>query len=708
MAACIRRTFAVLALFGSLTTTAPLWAQESAALQEVVVTAQKRAENLQQTPVSMAAINSDEVLRLGITNVASLTNAVPDLHIMPFGSASTTLEVFIRGVGQVDSQVTEDSPVGIYLNGVYIARPVGLGTDIADIDRIEVLRGPQGTLYGRNTTGGAINILTTKPQDTFGASELVTAGNYGAWRSQTILNLPVTDTLAVRGVFDWNKRDGWLTNNGLGEDFSAYNQQSGRFDMRWHPSEAIDVDYSYDRSKNVYTSDYYHLTEPSPNFAFLPAQPDRLGQTTLPNPFMDSNDLIWGHTLTVTIGTPIGEVKSISAYRETHSYNYQDFSANTFLAIYRNDPIIISQHQVSEELQLVGSTPSKQFDYIAGLYYFKEGANSDDTDKVDIASVDVHNFVSANNQTYAAYGQLTWRPTAQSPWAVTVGARYTKDKREADNLVAAPGSTEYDNTSPTFILAYQPTSALNFYGKVVQGYKAGGFNWREGNFNDPFGPEKITTYELGAKTEWLEHRLRWNVAVFYSDYKDMQLDILVPNQPDPTLTRTENAGKAKVSGVETEFTFALLQNLRVNLNYAYLHNEITEVEGDNPDLWHLPGAPKNSVFVGADWDIAHTAIGLLSANASYSYRSESLTQAREVIGDGATAPSYSLVDLRVSLSGNGCITAKTECLLAGWVRNLTDSQWQADPFGSFSGLHAIKMTNYGTPRTFGVDFRVKF
>jgi iron complex outermembrane receptor protein len=708
MGACLKRTLAVLAVFGSVAGLGPVWAQELTGLQEVVVTAQKREENLQQTPVSMEAITAEEILRQGITNVASLTNQVPDLHIMPFGSASTTLEVFIRGVGQVDSQVTEDSPVGIYLNGVYIARPVGLGTDIADIQRIEVLRGPQGTLYGRNTTGGAINILTTKAENTFSASELVTAGNYGAWRSQSIVNLPLGDTLAVRAVFDWNKRDGWLTNNGVGEDFSAYNQQSGRFDMRWRPNDKVDVEYSYDRSKNVYTSDYYHLTEPSPAFSFLPAQPDRLGQTTLPNPYMDSNDLIWGHTLTVSIGTPIGEVKSITAYRETYSYNYQDFAANTSLAIYRNDPIIISQHQTSEELQLLGSSANKQFEYIGGLYFFKEGANSDDTDKIDIVPVDSRTVVAANNRTYAVYGQATWRPTAESPWALTVGARYTKDKREADNYVATPGSTTYDNTSPTFILAYQPTPNLNFYGKVVQGYKAGGFNWREGNFNDPFGPEKITTYEVGAKTEWLEHSLRWNVAVFYSDYKDMQLDILVPNQPDPTLTRTENAGKAKVSGVETEFTYAPIQSLRFNLNYAYLYNDITQVEGDDPNLWRLPGAPKNSVYFGIDWDIAHTPIGLLNANANYSWRSESFTQAREVQGDGATAPAYSLADLRLSLSGTGCITTHTECMVAAWVRNLTDSHWEADPFGSFSGLHAIKMTNYGTPRTFGIDFRVKF
>src|ERR1700683_36777 len=282
---------------------------DEAVLQEVTVTAQKREENLQDTPISLVALGAADLEQRAITNVADLANYVPDLHILPFGSASTTLEVFIRGVGQVDSQVTEDSPVAIYLNGVYVARPVGLATDQADIERIEVLRGPQGTLYGRNTTGGAINIITTSPQDTLGASELVSFGNFGAVRSQSMVNVPVTDNFSIRASLDWNKRDGWVTNYGVGDDWSSYDQLSGRIDMRWRLNDALTVDYSYDRGKNDYTSDLYQLTIPSPAFSYLPAQPSRLSSTTLAAPYQPSNDLISGHTLTVTVATGIGEFK---------------------------------------------------------------------------------------------------------------------------------------------------------------------------------------------------------------------------------------------------------------------------------------------------------------------------------------------------------------------------------------------------------------
>jgi iron complex outermembrane recepter protein len=710
MMTCRRAALVLMGICGAAMAMSPALAAE-AALEEVIVTAQKKEQDLQQTPISLEAFSADTLEQRGITNVADLANQVPDLHIMPFGSASTTLNIFIRGVGAVDSQVTEDPPVGIYLNGVYIARPVGLSTDQADLERIEVLRGPQGTLYGRNTTGGAINIITARPDSQLGGSELVSLGNYGAVRSQSMVNLPVSDTLYVRASLDWSTRDGWLRNTGVGADFSAYDQLSGRVDLRWKPLEAVTVDYSYDQAKDVYSSDYYHLTEPTAAFDFLPAQPHRLGATTLAAPFQDSNDLVSGHTLTIAVQTPAGEVKSITAYRDLHSYAYQDFSGNETVTIYRNDPIIVRQHQISQEFQLVGSTPGKLFDYIGGLYYFDENAASFDTDRIDLYDVTEINNVEARNKTYAAYGQLTFRPSADSRWAYTVGGRYTKDDRYANNLLDVPGSTgstDYSNFSPSATVEFQPTNAVNLYAKAVEGYKAGGFNWREGNFENPFGPEKIITYELGWKTEWLQHRLRWNNAIFYSDYKDIQLDIIVPGQPNPTLTETKNAGKARVAGDETELNFALTEGFRVGLSYAYLYNDIVEVAGDNASLWHLAAAPKNSVNANLDWDLLKFTFGTLNFKADYSWRGESFTTSRDVIGDGATVPSYGLADASLSLIGENWLGHGSKCRVSAWVRNIGDTQYLLDPFGSFSGLHAIKLSNYGTPRTFGIDFKVAF
>jgi len=692
-------------LFAGVAFAAPL-ASADPALEEIIVTAQKRTENLQSTPISLEAFKAETLEERGITNIGQLAAVVPNLRIVPFGVSPTTLRIYIRGVGVVDSQVTEDPPVGVYLNGVYVARPVGLSLDVAEIERIEVLRGPQGTLYGRNTTGGAINIITAKPNNQFGGSQLFSFGNYGAVHSQTALNVPVTDRLFVRGAFDWNRRDGWLKNTGGGPDFSGYDRWAGRFDVRWLPLDSLTVDYSFDRSESEYTPDYYHLTTPSPAFSFLPAQPHRLDSAALPHPLIESRDLALGHTLTLTVDTPIGEAKSISAYREVHSFAYQDYSGNPFLGVYRNNPFRLTQDQFSQEFQLVGATDSKTLEYIAGLYYFQERGLENAVDIVDLVPLPLPRKDLAYNKTYAAYGQATWHPDFLPDWSLTVGGRYTMDKRQADNFVSSRAEARSYNFSPTFVVNYQAMDNVSIYAKLASGYKSGGYNLRQASFAASFGPEKLTSYELGWKTEWLSRRLRWNTALFYEDYKDIQLDILVPNQPDPTLTVTRNAGKANVEGIETDLDAAVTDSLRAQISYAYLYNVIDEVQGDNASLWRLPNAPKHAVTATVDWDIANFSFGVLDAAVDFSWRSKSFTGARIRPGDDVMA--YALTDLRISLSGDDWFRDGTSNRITAWVRNLADTEYFNDTFGSFSGLHATKVSTYGLPRTFGVDFKVKF
>ena len=333
------------------------------ALEEVIVTAQRREQNLQETPISIAAFGEDEIERRRITNIADLAAIVPNLRIVPFGVSPTTLRIYIRGVGVVDSQVTQDPPVGIYLNGVYVARPVGLTLDQAGIERVEVLRGPQGTLYGRNTTGGAINIITKKPGDKLEFSQLVGAGNYNAVRSQTTLSGPLGDKFSAGVSYTLDKRDGWLENTGEGKDFSEYDRDAWRVDLQFRPTDSLTFDYSYDGSQADYTADYYHLTEAALPGAFvpgLPTQPDRLDETTLATPFQGSDDESSGHTLTISADTSVGEFKSITAYREVEANAYNDFSGNTFLTIYRNDPFYDAPAPVLPGAAVVRQQPCRK------------------------------------------------------------------------------------------------------------------------------------------------------------------------------------------------------------------------------------------------------------------------------------------------------------------------------------------------------------
>jgi iron complex outermembrane receptor protein len=676
-------------------------------LAEITVTAQKRVQNLQDTPISIAAFGAEEIERRGIAKLSDLAPSVPNLRIIPFGVSPTTLRVYIRGVGVVDSQVTQDPPVGIYMNGVYIARPVGLSLDIPDIERIEVLRGPQGTLYGRNTTGGAVNIITTKPNDKFGFSQLVSAGNYDSIKSQTSVNLPIIDGLFARASFTLNKRDGWLKNTGQGRDFSERDAKAGRVDLRWKPNEVFTMDYDYDHSVNDYTADYYHLIKAAPPGAFvpgLPEQPNRLDNASLLAPFGRSNDKAIGHTLTVSVRTHVGEFKSISAYRKVESFSYQDFSANPFATIYQNNPFTLHQDQTSQEFQLVGSNDAKSFDYVTGVYYFKENAREIARD-VAFAAFPIPRDIDAKNKSYAAYGQGTWHP-GSGPWGFTVGGRYTKDERQGDNHAISPVSRQDSNFSPSLMADYRLNDNTLLYGKAVQGYKAGGFNMRQAaaEFGNSFGPEKLLTYELGVKSESLGRRLRLNTALFYSDYKDIQLDILVPDQPNPTLTRTTNAGKARVIGVESEADFAATENLRLALAFGYLDAKIQEIKGDDPALWRLPNAPKTSWTGTIDWDLAHVWAGAVNLTVDSSWRAESFTASRKRPGDDVM--SYGLTDARLSFTREKWFGEETKTRVSIWVKNAFDKQYYLDTFGSFIGLHATQVATFGLPRTYGVE--VKF
>ena len=683
----------------------PVSAQE--ALEEIIVTAQKREESAQTTAISMAVLNEAEIDRRGVTNVGDLATLVPNMRVSPFGGSPTTLRVFIRGLGPSDSQVTQDPPVGTYLNGVYIARPVGLTLDIPDIERVEVLRGPQGTLYGRNTTGGAINVITKRPGDKFGVSQLLSYGNYDAIRSQTRVNVPVTDNFFVAAAFSLNKRDGWQENTGPGKDFSAIDGTSGRLDARWLPTDKITLDYSYDTAENTYTADYYHLTVPSGPGALvpgLPAQPGRLKRAGLAAPFEEGGDKVYGHTLTVSAETPLGEVRAISGYRKIRAHAYQDFSANPGVTIYRTTRSTVNQWQFSQELQLLGETASKKFEYIAGVYYFRENAN--ETGNGQFFTFPIVTGVKARNESRAIYGQATVRPDADSRWSLTAGLRYTEDDRWGNNIALVEAERKDSKVTGSLSLDYQAADNTFLYAKVVQGYKAGGFNMRQAAFDQGFAPETLLSYETGVKSELFDRRLRVNVAGFYMDYKDIQLDIVVPNQPDPTLTRTTNAGKATIMGIEAEVAVLLTDNLRASLNYGLNYSDIKKVEGDDADLYRLPFASKHSLSGGIVWDVLKTDAGVLNFSTDTTFRTDFVSNAREL--PDRVIPGYTITDARLAFEGQDWIGQGTNFTIAGWVRNVFDKEYAKDSFSSFGGLHANRVTTYGLPRTYGIELRVAY
>ncbi len=450
------------------------------ALEEVIVTAQKKSESLQDTPISLTAFGEERLEADGINNLSDIGAKVPSMSIEPFPINNATLRIFIRGIGIADAQVTQDPPVGIYIDGVYIARSTGTALDVADLQRLEILRGPQGTLYGRNTTGGAINLVTRRPStEGFEFKQKFTVGNRSLFTSKTSANIPLTDNLAVKLAYLSTEVDGFVENTGPGGDYGDREVQGYRLDLRWNINETLALDYAYDKSElNYYNAQYQAITpplgnkgqaEPIKNFAASESRfsDKRLSKLATGAPLEESNTEIEGHALTLTADFETFQLKYIGAYRELFDASYADLGGGNGSTDYRLDtnvydgqatdavlggpsPLVvpkISQEQVSHEFQLSGDAFDGRVEYIVGAYYFEEEATEDNGPLHHQLSADAQiplvpfrthivNLLSQrydiDNEATALFGQATWTPAAlDDRLHLTFGARHSEDERSA-------------------------------------------------------------------------------------------------------------------------------------------------------------------------------------------------------------------------------------------------------------------------------------
>jgi iron complex outermembrane receptor protein len=722
----------------------PVWAADvpetrGGAIEEVIVTAQRREQDLQQIPISVAVFDETALAARNIGDVGDIGIMVPNLRMAAFPYSPTTIRLFIRGVGSNETQVTQDPSVGVYKDGIYIGRSAGLSMEIADLERVEILRGPQGTLYGRNTTGGAVNLVTAPPSGEFGIKQEIAAGNLGYWKTRTLLDLPAWGDWRASVGYLQSSRDGLVENSGAGHDFGEDDKKGAILAVRWQPGEKFTADYAFDWAELDFTSNYYQATAGTgaasgdgygslgPILPFfggpsveVPLETDRVESATLKDPFQPGAARIEGHALTLAYETAFGTLKSLTGYRELEERDYQDFSANPTFTFFKNDPVHIRQHQFSQELQWLGKAFTDRLDYVTGLYYFQEKGSEFEIDYSDVFFISPPLFgddlvitqrdTARENTAYAVYGQGTW--TFDNGLRATVGGRYTHDERKAVKQDiffprVARGEQDYSRFSPSLVLEYQVSDDLLVYGKAVSGYKSGGYNLRAGSVEDferGFQEEVLVTYELGIKSQWADNRVRFNAAAFRSDYDDIQVDI--PNLFNPSQTSTFNAGKARIDGVEFDLTVAPLEKLLLNVTYGYLDANFTEVidpqsGADITDDYVLPSAPRNGVNAGISYEFPPTALGRLSARLDYSWQDKIFTQGNgETIAYGAYVDAYGLLDARITLADVPLGSGRLEFAL--WGKNLADKEWVADSIGSFRGFVADRLAAYGEPRTYGL------
>jgi iron complex outermembrane receptor protein len=520
-------------------------------LEDVIITARKRDENLQDVPVAVAAYGADQLRSESVQRISDLGQLAPNLFYgQKVQSGSSAGEIYIRGVGQGDTNATFSPSVGIYVDGVYFGRAQANDLDTADVDRLEVLYGPQGTLFGKNTNGGAIDIVTRKPDPASGpsGSAEIATGSYNELDALGRLAVPLVPDVAALEVSAVRRSQEGYSVRLDGQQQANQNRTGARAQLLLRPLHGLEAILRLDRTVFDEHSAAYRLVEvrgdssiPQAYAAQTPYRYDNRWVTdsdfsyegTGPN---RNEGVAWGASLTLSWEQPWGRLKSICAYRglNVESDFDPDGAPLTVLDVFNNVP----QHQISQELQGSGTAWTGRLEWVTGLYYFRENAR--DLQPVNLAlelfqgsaNFDPQTFILNHN--YAAYGQVTAELTSRL--RLTLGGRASRDETRVGlqhlgypvPAVLQPlvtRSAGWSTFLPRASLDYHWMPEVMTYASVAAGSKSGGFNGRAqtaDEFNS-FEPEKVTTFEVGLRSDWLDERVRVNVTAFYSDYRDFQI-----------------------------------------------------------------------------------------------------------------------------------------------------------------------------------------
>ena len=801
-------------------------AADDGSIADIVVTAQKRSENLQNVPISISAFTAASLAARGVTDVTAIGNLAPNVTLdagTPFSGSSAVLSAYIRGIGQNDFAFNLDPGVGVYLDGVYLARSVGANQDLLDIERVEILKGPQGTLFGRNTIGGAISIVTQKPAKEFGAKFEVTGGRFNRIDTKGSISIPITTGLYSSFSFSTKNNDGYqklipfpgFANGVIADNFPSFgtghptsfggeSQYALRGKLLWEASNnltfTLSGDYLHQNSNGVASSVIKTYTNPAdptnvfgplyngciagalPAFANAGICNNIVGGTNLGGLVANSATLFygnqfvapsidttyatgnsfsrmsnWGVSLTTDVALGDASIKSITAYRKLNWQSGEDEDGSPLPILQTS--FDENQHQFSEELQLTGKAIDKRLSYVVGLYYFNEGGNLHDTVLFPggLLQIDGQNYLSTTN--YAAYTHLNYKITDQL--SITVGGRYTHEKKYLTGLQSDPNGAFYklngyytpnaasqgalcsvgaavpslqgipaglfcypsasniyqvypvapaggfgqsfSNFSPKLGIEYQANRDLLIYGSFSKGYKTGGWTTRlttpqpTGTTAPTFGPEKATTYEAGIKSQFMDRKVVFNLAGFYTKYDGIQLNFQVGTAP--TL---QNAGNAEIYGFEAELQARPTRDFTIAANLGYTHARYVQLSPFVTGVTlasSLPKTPEWKFTLSPEYTIDLGDHGKLLVSADYTHTT-SLYNDTENTPD-LRRPATDTVNASVTYKAPG-----DHWELVGGVTNLTNTRYLTVGQNQVAG--GVEYGTYNRPSEWYATARVKF
>lgn len=651
-------------------------------IEEVIVTAQFRSESMQDVPISITAFSDSAMTDRGMQNTLDLNENLPNINVAKNTGLSTGMKVYIRGVGEDESRLGADPAVGIYVDDVYLGRQTGALMNLANIESMEVLRGPQGTLYGRNSNGGAVRITTVKPslENSFTLKGLV--GNYDRRQTSMRLNGALGEKVAGQLTVMDDRSEGFITNTTKNKSLGDVNMQAYRVALR----------YLGDNWDVLWTAD--HTDDDSdPGIASFTRSADIDGDlfTVADSQYSLDSDEFFNETTqsgtSLRINGAIGDIEltSITAYRELEN------SFKTIIGLpYFQD---LDQDQVSQELRLSGSTDS--IDWVGGLYLYREQGDQYTEFVRGSAMID------QTTESVAIFGQGTYH--WGDDWHFTAGLRYTDESKDFEGFVSpdyfnttaierqGEQTQDWSQVSWKLVAAYDFNEVSMAYASITNGFKSGG--WSSDSFL-PVDEETVNTYEFGLKSDPLEN-LRVNGAIFYNDYDDLQLNGTVP---EGGFSRY-NAGTVITYGAELDVTWQVTEELKLDAFVGTLegeYDELTETALDVIDYSkELKQAPEITYGINANY-VKMLAAGELVTNVQYTHTAEQYNNVANT--PALLRDATDMVNARIALNID---RDGLQYSVGLWGRNLTDEEYYA---AGTSGIFVYP----GDPRTYGIDFKLSF
>lgn len=687
----------------SAQTAAP--AADKGKIQEVMVTAQRIAQPASKTPLSLSVVSGDELKAAGAVNASSLTELVPNIQISNNGGATV---ISIRGVSSADISEKGDPSASFNIDGVNLARPQSAGLAFYDLERVEVLRGPQGTLYGRNATAGAINLITNKPVAKFEGNAAIEIGNYDSVKLDAMLNTKINDVLSVRGAIARSKRDGYLRST---QNFSTNYDDDDSLSGRLHALFKFNPDLTLLLSADASTVKGSGAGN-VPYQTYL-NQSGKAQRTATPSVqgFMDNQASGFSGELKANVA--IGEITYQLARRNFDRNEDMAFGQAASGVANADFRYIADYTQTSHELRLASAFG--QWKTIGGLYWFKE-QSAIDARVFNFPGLGLLTFIQnpTISASKAVFGEATYSPSPDLH--LVAGVRRTNDdkSRKGFSQYGNPvffssvndAAVDYAQTTGKLGVDYALAKHTMLYASVSTGYKAGGFNdgTMASNRFLTYDPEHLSAAEVGLKGRFLDNRLQLNAAAFMYDYKDLQLTAAAVDPATGAIaSQTLNAASASVRGVELEGKYVLGSAGRINFSGTYLDAHFKTYMPKPTIDWsgnRLEKSPKATLGLGYsyDWDLDNGAtVGAhIGTRYTASYVINDYANARQVTQD-----AFSRSDLNLNYSPRG-----DKWTLQAYVRNIENETVMTGYLPPSGGRPAT--ANLAPPRTFGLRVLANF